>query len=420
MWAKKDLTGYAILLDKLRMGLALEIRKITKDERLALNDLYRYAYTEWSDQDVKDEELDDMRIEETLGVFENGRLVSSLRVHDFQQSVRGVLKSCGGIAGVATYPEARRKGFVRKLMQESFTIMHKQGQSVSMLDPFKQTYYEQFGFVAANAPYLIEAPIKQLTVWHPKKQDSDWTYERVRAVNAKEDYLNFVREVGPSQYHGYIIFKTIPDTMWKRRVKDSVIVFVKYKGNTEALSRYRIKGERIKGQYRSTFHVIDALWRSRAARDRLFAFYLKHQDQIDNISIHAPFETKVEHWFKDTRLKVERKTTWMVRIIDAKKAIEDLPGAGEDIISVELSDSDCPWNNGVFSLQSEKGRLRLTESSGHSVVKSSIQAFSSLLYGTQSLEELEFQGNITVSEKWARHILQRWFPPLSLYNVVYF
>ena len=37
-----------------------------------------------------------------------------------------------------------------------------------------------------------------------------------------------------------------------------------------------------------------------------------------------------------------------------------------------------------------------------------------------SVEELEFQGEITITEDWARHTLQRWFPLLPLYNVVYF
>ncbi len=47
-------------------------------------------------------------------------------------------------------------------------------------------------------------------------------------------------------------------------------------------------------------------------------------------------------------------------------------------------------------------------------------AISSLVYGTLPLEELEFQGEITISESWARHALERWFPPKPLYNVIYF
>jgi predicted acetyltransferase len=398
----------------------VQIRKITNKERSALMDLYRYAYTEWTDQPVKDEELDEIVAEEVLGLFEKGQLVSSLRIHDFQQSIRGILKNCGGVAGVATYPEARTKGYIRQLMQAGFKQMREQGQSVSMLDPFKQSFYEKFGYVAANAPYIIEAPIKQLKTWKSESRTSEWVYERLRAVDAQEPLLKFIREVGPRQYHGFIIFKTITQGMWKQRVKDSVVVFIRHKGKIQAACRYQIKGDRSTGRWRANLTVIDILWRTQQARNHLFFFLLRHQDQIDNIIIHAPFETKVEHWFRDTRLKVERKTSWMVRIVDVIKAFEKLPGVGEDIITLEVTDADCPWNNGVFSLASEKGSLQLTKSSGHPVVKTSVEALSSLVYGTQPLEELEFEGKLTITEEWARNTLQRWFPPRSLYNVVYF
>ncbi len=398
----------------------MEIRKITNKERGPLMDLYRYAYTFWTDQPIKDEELDEIVTVETLGLFANGRLVSSLRVHDFQQSIRGVLKDCGGIAGVATYPEARTKGYVRQLMQAGFKQMFEQGQSVSMLDPFKQSFYELFGYVAANAAYLVKAPLKHLQIGIKQTPSTDWNIERVRAVDAKDALVKFIQDVGPKQYHGYTIYKSLTDGMWKQRVKDSLVVFVRHKGKIQAASRYRIKGDRSTGQWQGELTVIDSLWQTREARDQLFHYFTRHQDQIDNIIIHAPFETRVDHWFKDVRLKVERKTTWMVRLVDAKKAIDKLPGEGEDAITLEISDPDCPWNNGIFSIQSEKGKLRLTKSSGHPVVKTSIQALSSLVYGTQLVDELEYQGTISISEDWARHTLQRWFPPLPLYNVLYF
>ncbi len=398
----------------------MKIRIITDKERRALMDLYRYAYTFWSDQEIKEEELDEIIAEETLGLFVGGRLVSSTRVHDFQQSVRGVLKDCGGIAGVATYPEARTKGYVRRLMQAAFKQMHEQGQSVSMLDPFKASFYAKFGYVNAVAPYLVQGPLKQLRHSRGGAAGKGWTFERLRAVDAKDEFLAFLREVGPAQYHGYLVFKSITESMWKQRVKDSIVVLVKRKGKIQAVSRYRIKGERVKGRWQATITTINIVWRTREAREQLFSFFSKHGDQIDDIIIHAPFDTQVEHWFGGARLQVKRKTPWMVRLVDARQAVENLPGEGEENVTLELADGDCPWNNGIFSLQSKGNRLRLQKGSGQAVVKASIQAFSSLVYGAQPVEELEFQGELSISEEWARHALQRWFPPLPIYNVVYF
>ena len=110
----------------------------------------------------------------------------------------------------------------------------------------------------------------------------------------------------------------------------------------------------------------------------------------------------------------------MVRVIDTIKAVEDLPATGEDIVTMEISDLECSWNNGVFTIQSEKNHLHMNKSSDKPVVKMSIKAFSSLVYGTLSIEELMFRGEIALTEDWARHTLQGWFPLLPLYNVLYF
>ena len=350
----------------------------------------------------------------------DGRLVSSTRVYAFQQAVRGVVKDCGGVAGVATYPEARLKGYARQLMQAAFQQMHTRGQVVSMLDPFKASYYAKFGYVSAVAPYLVEGPLKELLHSRGGVAGKGWTVERLRAVDAKDEFLAFLRDVGLAQHHGYLVFKEITDELWKIRVRDSLVVLVKRKGKIQAASRYRIKGERVKGRWQATLTAFDVLWRTREARERLFSFFSKHQDQIHHIIIHAPFDTQVEHWFGDTRLKIERKTPWMVRIIDTIKAVENLPAQGADTIILELTDDDCPWNNGVFSLQSKGDRLRLAKSSEQPTVKASIQAFSALVYGTQPVEELVFQGTLTISEDHVRKILQRWFPPHPIYNVLYF
>jgi len=208
--------------------------------------------------------------------------------------------------------------------------------------------------------------------------------------------------------------------MWKQRVKDSLVVFVKHKGVIQAASRYRIKGERRDGRWVAELTVIDFLWRTRESRIKLFDFFSSHQDQIDDIIIHAPFETRVEHWFEDARISIERKAPWMVRVIDAIKAVEDLPATGEDIVTMEISDPECSWNNGVFTIQSEKNHLHMNKSSDKPVVKMSIKAFSSLVYGTLSVEELVFRREIALTDDWAQHTLQRWFPLLPLYNVLYF
>ena len=123
---------------------------------------------------------------------------------------------------------------------------------------------------------------------------------------------------------------------------------------------------------------------------------------------------------RNVELKVIREVPWMVRVVDVIEGVRDLPASGEDFLTVEIKDELCDWNNGIFFIRSEDNRLHATKSSGKPIVKLSINALTALVYGTQPLEELEFQGEVVISESWARHVLQRWFPVLPLYNNVYF
>ncbi len=51
----------------------------------------------------------------------------------------------GGVAGVATYPEYRRSGYVKELLQHSLQTMKKDGYTVSMLHPFAVSFYRKYG-----------------------------------------------------------------------------------------------------------------------------------------------------------------------------------------------------------------------------------------------------------------------------------
>ncbi len=398
----------------------MEIRKIKEKDQFLLGDLYNYSYTEWTEKGISEEHKAWLIPEETFALFEDGRLVSTLRVHDFLQCIRGVIKKMGGIAGVATFPEARQKGCIRALMEAAFNEMQEKGQSVSMLDPFKESFYAQFGYVKTNASYIIKAPFDKLVSTKENKSDPDWEIERVRATKVREQLFTFIKESVLPQFHGFVVYNTITEGMWNLLAKDSIVAFVKYKGAIQAIARYRIIGEIQNDKRITEMRVIDFFWKTRKARAKLFNYLSKHKEQLHNISISAPFDTSVEHWFTDIDLLVRRRNNWMVRVIDAPKAVNGLPALGEDMIILELSDPLCSWNNGVFLLQSNHNKLKMTKSTGKPTVKASIKAFSSLVYGILPLEELEFQGELKISESWARHALKRWFPPLPLYNVVIF
>src|SRR4051812_5295884 len=78
------------------------------------------------------------RPEENWGAFdERGMLLSGLMLLPLETWIQGKKLAMGGIAGVATWPEARRQGCVSKLLVHSLNTMREAGQTISMLAPFE-------------------------------------------------------------------------------------------------------------------------------------------------------------------------------------------------------------------------------------------------------------------------------------------
>ncbi|MFX1474617.1 MAG: enhanced intracellular survival protein Eis [Promethearchaeota archaeon] len=399
----------------------MEIRTITKEERPLVQRLHQYAYGFWSDQDPPEAELDFMIPDETYGVFEKGQLVTTTSVLNLHQWIRGVRKGMGGISMVASYPEARRKGYVRSIMLHVFTEMRKQGLSVTMLEPFRESFYAKFGYVPANSRLTLKAPLQALRSPTDKQLGSGWTFERHKASEVKDAYVDFVLDHATSQFNGFAIRPKFSDVEWTRRNKNCLMVLVKHNGQVEALARYRIKGY-MHFEEPGKMLVIEMHWRSLAAQAALFNYFSKHQDQVTEITLRIPYGTDFQPWFIDLPNNVELKSwnPWMVRIIDAEAALTYLPVTGSGKVTLGVSDPHCKWNDGIVGLQAKDQRLKVNGSRKAPDAQLTIEGLSALLYGTHSLEALEYLGWVTKLTKSARTTLANWFPAQYLYNPLNF
>ncbi len=399
----------------------VEIRKITKQERRAVGNLRKYAFSSWTDEEMKDEDIATIIPDDNLGLFDGGKLVSTLELLSLKQSIRGIIKNMGGIGGVATYPEARRKGYVGELFRAIFVEMKKKDMPVSMLAPFKESFYAQFGYVRANSHMVVKVPFVALRNALDNEISGEWEVERVSPVDTKNPFLEFVMGFAPPRYHGFAFDPQISDEIWKRRNKDALMILVKHNNSVEALARYRTKNY-IWGSQPSELIVLEMYWRNLAARNALFTFLARHTNQIEHIIMLLPYGANFQQWFTDsmTKYEVSMYLPWMVRVIDVKDAVSNLPSSGNAEITIQVSDPHCSWNNGLFTIQSKDGHLKVREGSGTPDAKMTIEGISSLVYGTLPVEELKFKGWLELSDEETGKTLQQWFPSLPIFNAFFF
>ncbi|MFW9832161.1 MAG: sterol carrier protein domain-containing protein, partial [Candidatus Thorarchaeota archaeon] len=97
-------------------------------------------------------------------------------------------------------------------------------------------------------------------------------------------------------------------------------------------------------------------------------------------------------------------------------AINGLPAPIGGELTFTLSDSQCGWNNGTYLIQADSGKLSITTTKRAAKIEMAIQGLSALVYGTNAIDEIEYQGWIKGLDSQRRKLLQNWFPPIYLYN----
>jgi predicted acetyltransferase len=396
----------------------MEIRKITPDEVETVLKMRRYAFGDTSPEPHAADEVASAIPAEILAVFEDGVMAASLHCFTTPQSVRGVLKPMGGIGAVATDPEKRNRGFAREMMKTTLMEMAARGDVVSMLMPFKETFYAHYGYVTANANLTVKVPIPSMAYALQNDPAKAYTSERFDIVNGRELLQRFMRDVGVRQYHGLALFDNMPASMWLAWHGKCQIVVVLKDGQPRAMARFRKTGYLGTGE----LHVTDAYWTDPAARTALLSFFAAHRDQVGAAKFLVPFENSCQKWFRDLPFGFGtevRGIPWMVRVLDPVEAVTALPAAERGEVALELKDEWIASNNAVFTFRSD-GETLSGSRGGNPAMRLDIRGLSALIYGTLPLSEIVYRGWAGDVPGAPAALLESWFPPRVLFNTFYF
>jgi predicted acetyltransferase len=159
-------------------------------------------------------------------------------------------------------------------------------------------------------------------------------------------------------------------------------------------------------------------WKDIEAQAALFYFLGTHRDQVQKLQVRLPYAEHFQHWFLDLMEYIEIKVwnPWMVRLINVEDAFTDLPAPVEGDLIFALKDPHCTWNSRLYHLHSDGEHLHVETTSNTPAVTLTIEGASALVYGTNSLEALEYQGWVKGLDASTRSLLNQWFPPILLYN----
>ena len=181
---------------------SIEIKEL-KDESLKISrEMCQYAFYPTPYDTLQSTETEYLKDTYATALYENDEPVAVASCIPLTQNVRGKIFRSGGIADVATYPEARRKGYAKKLLQHHLIEMKERKQVFSVLYPFNERFYEKFGYI--TLPQIKTARFSPNILTDLLSIEIEGDVERHLLEESFDEYKQVIFKM-QKQIHGFTI-----------------------------------------------------------------------------------------------------------------------------------------------------------------------------------------------------------------------
>jgi predicted acetyltransferase len=256
--------------------------------------------------------------------------------------IRGKSVPFSAVWGVATLPQHRRKGLIRKLMVESFKSMRERGMYLSILAPFFKTYYEMFGYAMAESRVKHEFPRRILRIIKGDPRITNRELVDPSEAKKAQEIEKSMARFGSRNFH---TLSTI-----ERMIKENH--FHIFERDSKPIATVKFHFDQVKDD------VLDLRVNGPA-----FASLDVFPSIVELVGNYSPNITTVR-WIGDPQMPVryymddwyDCKTSdysaMMMRVVDIEGYCGSIsiPSTATESVVIKLDDKMCPWNQGTFRL----------------------------------------------------------------------
>ncbi|MEI6579599.1 MAG: GNAT family N-acetyltransferase [Eubacteriales bacterium] len=357
----------------------MEIRKILPEEHMDILKLRSASYN--SKKDFSDPEKTKLGYEKIRAVFDDsGKACSTTCIEPYIIRFNSSNVKMAGIGAVATLPQERNKGYVRKLFNYCYEEMRENEQIFSYLFPFSHPYYRMFGYEVCYDRQLVSMSLNAFAELKASGRVEQLVYEK---------HIEDVKDI----YNCYIKNKNLAvvrtDEQWKSLFdRDpytelySTYIWYDSDGNPASYISYDSSAS---GQ--NEINVCELAFKNYEALKGLLGFLNKFHPLFKAFKGYLPSFIDLTMLVAEPILmQRELKTCGMNRIIDVEKVLSYLnPQTSNSSVNIEVSDSSIPWNNGIFTVSFEDGSVSVKKTSNAPDLSCSVQSLAQFATGYISL-----------------------------------
>ncbi|RFB18063.1 GNAT family N-acetyltransferase [Bacillus sp. HNG] len=356
----------------------MAIERMTEDRFMDSVRLSEYAFQYKVSEEQQEAIFKKLKKHQIYGIYENTLLAAKFHLIPLTTYVGEQSFKMGGIAGVATYPEYRRRGYVKELLTYALDTMKKQGFTVSMLHPFDVSFYRKYGWELFSNRLKTVFQRSDLVMLKPV----EGSVKRYLFENVNLDELKMIYRQYGSQFSGMLVRE---DEWWKS-VVDDLHIAIYYDASEQPIGYilYESKDNKMTVE---EFVAIDF-----EARRGLWNFICQHDSMISELEM-ITYEKEPLFFALKKQKTVKREVLpyFMVRIVDVESFLKEYKFAGNETLRLQISDPFASWNEKTFLVK--EGEVRVVNAT-EGALKLSINALSVALFGHKRPTELLAAGMI--------------------------
>ncbi len=342
-----------------------------------------------------------------LGCFDdNGNLIGSSLLMDFEVNVRGKLMEMGGTAYVSTNFLHKKEHVAKNLIRVGLGAFAKTGRTVAALHPFNPAFYRKMGFGYCNETMMYSPKPQYIRSYGDK---SCLSYAR---PEEGEEILEFYRNYA-KKTHG----ATIHSFMDRHRIFDMPYVVVcRREGRITGYLTFEFVEV---DHYTDMYHdlaVRELVCEDMETMKQFLTFFASQTDQIERVRIYTYEEdfhmlftnpdSGENRAFDGAIQEIGRKNMgYMFRILDVKKyfALQnhcERPARREFTMELQVEDDFMEENNTSVLLRVQGDKVLLTKDREPDVVlKTGIADLSSLVMGAIPLSSFLWTERMELSNR---------------------
>jgi predicted acetyltransferase len=359
----------------------------------------------------------------TVGAFEDGRCVATVRTIPMARRMEGASMGFGAVGPVACLSTHRRQGHVGALLRLALEKMGERGQVMSGLFTPHDALYQRFGWERAEGKQRYRFHPKDVSLRQRGARGSltqvgldDWA--RLDAI-----YRRWAeRRNGPIQRVEMWWRESVLTERWPSPKPREAVVWTSAAGEDQGYAVYVSRSmAREDGWEPQSIWVRDFVAVSAGAYLGLWEHLLTH-DIAREITFAAPLDDIFRQLAVDP-FRVQAHIDQggpMLRIVDVERAIAKRPYAGDRPVSfsMKVDDRAAPWNDGTWRVEAAGGRMTAERSDGPPDVELSVNALAPLFTGFIRPEVAAMSGFIKVNRTEVLETLETAFavttPPYSM------